>query len=382
MPVITTTDELARFCAAQAEADFITVDTEFMRERTYWSRLCLAQIGGPMEAVAVDPLAEGIDLAPLHALLENPRVLKVFHAARQDVEIFVHATGRVPMPMVDTQVMAMVCGFGDSASYETLVAQLTGERLDKGSRFTDWARRPLTPRQVEYALGDVTHLRRVYVELAARIARLGRETWLQDDMAALTDPRTYTSDPEEIWKRLKFKADKPRALALIRALAIWREREAQRLNVPRGRVLKDEALMEIVHHAPKTVDELAHVRGLNGGFAEGRAGATVLEVLAEAQALPSSACPPREPRRVLPQGAAATLDLLKVLLHHVSDEKGVAARLIASSDDLEAFVADASDVRFLTGWRREMFGEQALALKSGALAVSVRDGRIVTCPVG
>jgi ribonuclease D len=376
--LITTTAQLATFCTAHSHVDFVTVDTEFMRERTYWPKLCLVQLGGPKEAVAVDPLAEGIDLQPLFDLLANPNVLKVFHAARQDVEIFWNLTGSVPQPMFDTQVAAMVCGFGESASYETLAGTLAGAKIDKSSRFTDWARRPLTDKQTDYALGDVIHLRKVYSKLHEKLEKSGRTEWVREEMAVLNDPATYRIEPAEVWRRFKWRAEKPRLRALLRELAAWRENEAQRLNVPRGRVLRDEALAEIAHHPPKDAHELSRVRGLHAGFVESRQGKEVLAAVERGMALPLEQCPSGEERRDIPRGIGPVVDLLKVLLKQVSEEHGVASKLIATTDDLEAIAADdEAKAPALHGWRRELFGELALKLKRGELALGVQ-GRKVT----
>ncbi|MDR3449375.1 MAG: ribonuclease D, partial [Alphaproteobacteria bacterium] len=286
MSLITTSSQLADFCARQTGADFITVDTEFMRERTFWPKLCLVQVGGPQESVGIDPLAEGIDLTPLFALMDAPKLLKVFHAARQDVEIFYNLTGRVPAPMFDTQVAAMVCGYGEAASYETLATSLAGAKIDKSSRFTDWAYRPLSQKQVDYALGDVIHLREVYRKLRDKLDKSGRVEWVQEEMAVLTNPNTYAINPREAWKRLKLRSEKPRLCALVQELAAWREIEAQRIDVPRNRVLRDEALLEIAYHPPQTAQELSRIRGLSSGFAEGRAGGEILKAVATALARP------------------------------------------------------------------------------------------------
>ncbi|MDD5586947.1 MAG: ribonuclease D [Alphaproteobacteria bacterium] len=376
--LITTTKELSRFCKSLAGAAFVTVDTEFMRERTYWSRLCLVQLAGPEAAVAVDPLADGIDLAPLYALMADPKILKVFHAARQDVEIFFNATGQVPAPMFDTQVAAMVCGFGEAASYETLAAKLAKAKIDKSSRFTDWCRRPLTERQITYALGDVTHLREVYARLNEQLEKSGRSEWMREEMAVLTNPATYQIDPQEVWKRLRLRSDKPQLRAMVRELAAWRELEAQRLNIPRGRVIKDETLMEIAHHAPATAADLAHTRGLSQGLAEGRQGAEILAAIARAKALPPERDEQEAARQKKPKVSAAVYDLLKVLLKQVSDEQGVAAKLIATSDDLERLAAeDEPDIPVLSGWRRKLFGDMALALKRGEMALAVQGKKVV-----
>ena len=382
MTLLTNSSQLAAFCTAHAGEDFITVDTEFMRERTYWSRLCLIQLGGPKEAVAVDPLAEGMDLKPLLELLANPKVMKVFHAARHDVEIFYNLTGMVPQPMFDTQVAAMVCGFGESASYETLASSLAGARIDKSSRFTDWARRPLSEKQIEYALGDVIHLRVVYEKLRAQLEKSGRAEWMQEEMAVLTSPATYTVNPQEIWRKFKWRADKPRTRALFRELAAWRELEAQRLDVPRNRVLRDEAIAEIANHAPATAHDLAHTRGLHTGFSESRQGKEILAAIERANAVPLDQCPPGDPRRVMPGGLGPVVDLLKVLLKQVSEEHGVASKLIANTDELEDIAAnDDADVRVLKGWRRELFGNTALALKRGELALGVKARKAVVIKI-
>ncbi len=376
--LLTTTQQLTRFCEAQAGADYVTVDTEFMRERTYYAKLCLVQVAGPNEAAVIDPLAEGMDLAPLYRLLADKNILKVFHAARQDVEIFFNATGQVPAPLFDTQVAAMVCGFGEAASYETLADKLAKVKIDKSSRFTDWARRPLTDRQAEYALADVTHLRVVYEKLAAQLEKSGRSEWMREEMEVLTNPATYMVNPQEIWKRLKLRADKPRLRALLRELAAWRETEAQKQDVPRSRVLKDEALMEITHHAPSTKEDLARMRGIHGGFAESRLAEEILTVVARVKAMTPDQFPPSEPRRIMPKGSAAVLDLLKVLLKQVSDEYGVAAKLIATTDDLEIMAAeDAPEVKAMKGWRRQLFGETAMALKRGELALAVKKNKVI-----
>jgi len=375
--LITTTAQLTEFCATLSDVDFVTVDTEFMRERTYWPNLCLIQVGGPHAAAAIDPLAEGIDLKPLFALLANPKVLKVFHAARQDVEIFYNLTGTVPAPMFDTQVAAMVCGFGEAASYETLAGTLASAKIDKSSRFTDWARRPLTEKQTDYALGDVTHLRLVYEKLNERLAKTKRTEWVREEMATLTNPATYKIEPMEIWRRFKWRAEKPRLRAILRELAAWREIEAQRLNVPRGRVLRDEALAEIAHHPPKDGHELARIRGLHTGFVESRQGKEVLEAVARGLAVPHDQCPTGEERRIPSRGIGPVMDLLKVLLKQVSEENDVAAKLIVTTDDLEAIASDdEANVPAMHGWRRELFGNVALKLKRGEVALSVKDHKI------
>ncbi len=377
MSLIVDTRHLSAFCERQKKAEFITVDTEFMRERTYWPKLCLIQVGGEDEAVAVDPLAEGIDLAPLMALLGDPQVLKVFHAARQDIEIVYNMTGRIPSPMFDTQIAAMVCGFGEAASYETLAASLAQASVDKTSRFTDWARRPLSDKQLAYALGDVIHLRDIYRQLKSMLKENKRYAWVEEEMAVLTSAATYDCEPYDAWRRLKLRSDKPRLCAVVRELAAWREKEAQHLNVPRNRVLRDETLLEIAYHPPKSAKDIAKVRGLSAGFAESRQGAAILQAVERAQNLPLEKCPKGLERRHVTGGLAPVVDLLKVLLKHVSEEHGVASRLIATTDDLEDLaMSDNAPVSVLQGWRRELFGELALSLKHGEMTLGLKGKKI------
>ena len=364
---------LAEFCQRAAAAPFVTVDTEFMRERTYWAQLCLVQCATPDEAVAIDALAPGIDLSPLFRLLDDPRVLKVFHAARQDLEIFHHMTGKVPGPLFDTQVAAMVCGFGDAVSYETLAGQLAQVRIDKSARFTDWAQRPLSERQITYALADVVHLKKIYVTLAQRLTATNRASWLQEEMATLLAPATYRMDPEEGWRRFKPRTAKPRLLAVLKEVAAWREREAQRRDVPRNRVIRDETVMDIAGHAPSSIEDLARVRGLSRSFADGRLGEDLLAAVRRGLALPESEIPILPPQVDLPPGLGPVVELLKVILKMKCEEHGVATKLVASTADLERIAADdEAPVPALHGWRREVFGEAALALKRGEIALTLR----------
>ncbi|HEY3918370.1 MAG TPA: ribonuclease D [Stellaceae bacterium] len=377
MTLIADSAALDAFCRRHAEAEFVTVDTEFMRDRTYWPVLCLVQVAGSDEAVAIDPLAEGIDLSPLFELIANPRVLKVFHAARQDIEIFVNLTGKVPAPIFDTQVAAMVCGFGEAASYETLASKLGDAHIDKSARFTDWSHRPLSERQLRYALADVGPLRLVYEKLAARLSKTGRASWLDEEMAALTNPELYRLDPATAWKRLKLRSNNRRMLALAHALATWRESAAQKRDLPRSRVLRDESLLEIAAHAPQTVDELARARGLGKGFAESKFGGEILAVIEGVMLMPESDYPRPEPRRDPPQGIGPLTDLLRVLLKLRAEENDVAPRLIADAEDLELLAADdQADIRALTGWRHDIFGHDALDLKHGRLALTAAGKRI------
>src|ERR1700722_3515088 len=382
MNLITDSAALAKFCERQKGADYIAIDTEFMRERTYWPVLCLVQVGGPSEAVAIDALAPEIDLAPLLALMNDTATLKVFHAARQDLEIFFHLSGAVPQPLFDTQVAAMVCGFGDSASYETLVRKLAGAPLDKASRFTDWAHRPLTERQIRYALDDVVHLRTVYERLQERLAKNGRASWFAEEMAALADPGLYRTEPAEAWRRfrLRGRADS-RFLAVLRALAAWREAAAQQRDLPRGRILRDEALIEIASHAPRRAEALARTRGLAKGTAEGRLGKEILDAVELGLADPDP--PPAIPQKAQnPPGLGPLIELLRVLLKQHCEDFEVAQKLVASADDLEAVAADDNaDVPALYGWRREVFGADALGLKHGRLALTAGRNRIELVPL-
>ncbi len=353
MTLIADTASLAAFCQRLQGLPYITVDTEFVREKTYWPQLCLVQVAGPDEAAAIDPLAPDMDLTPLFELMADTKLLKVFHAARQDVEIFHHLSGAIPTPLFDTQVAAMVCGFGDAVSYETLAAQLAHARIDKSLRFTDWAQRPLTDRQLHYALSDVTHLRPAYEKLQKRLDRDGRSDWLIQEMAILTDPKTYCTEPDQSWHRLKPRSSSPRFLMVLKELAAWREREAQERDLPRQRVIRDEALMEIAAHAPTGIDDLARTRGLSKGIAEGRHGAALLEAVAKALATPEAEWPQPAERNELPRGLGPVIDLLKVLLKLKCDQHDVAQKLIASSADIEAIAADDNaKVPALQGWRR------------------------------
>ncbi len=377
MPMISDTQSLAAFCQRLKSATFVTVDTEFMREKTYFPQLCLVQLAGPDEAHAVDPLAPGIDLAPLFELMADTAVLKVFHAARQDIEIFVNLTGAVPTPLFDTQVAAMVCGFGDAVGYETLASQLAKARIDKSMRFTDWSKRPLSDKQVQYALADVTHLRVAYEKLVRKLEKNGRVEWLSDEIALLTDPGTYRVDPDNAWRRLKPRSSSPRFLAVLKELAAWREREAQERDLPRQRVLRDEALTEIAAHHPSDTNGLGLTRGIGKGLVEGKMGQGILEAVRRGLAVPDAECPTPPERVDVPKGLGPVVELLKVLLKMKCDEHGVAQKLLANSADIDAIAADDdADVAALRGWRRELFGADALKLKHGRLGLGFcTDGR-------
>ena len=377
MNLITDSAALAAFCEGLGKADFVTVDTEFMREKTYWPILCLVQIAGPDSAAAIDPLAPGIDLSPMLELLGNPNVLKVFHAARQDIEIFFRMMGKVPAPIVDTQIAAMVCGFGESVSYETLASKLAGAAIDKSSRFTDWAHRPLSERQLNYALADVVPLRKAYEKLAARLEKTGRASWVADEMAQLSDPKIYLTDPREAWRRLKPRTNNRRMLVLVQELAAWREHAAQKRDIPRNRMMRDEAILEIAAHPPKDIEDLGRIRAFGRAMAEGRLGGDILAVVQRARELPESEWPELPEQRNLPAGIGPLVELLKVLLRLCAEENDVAPRLIADNDDLEDIaVSDEADVRALHGWRAEIFGRDALDLKHGRLALTASGKKI------
>jgi ribonuclease D len=376
--LITSTSELADACQRFARHAFVTVDTEFLRETTFWPILCVVQVASDDEALAIDALAPDIDLKPLFGLMADPNVVKVFHAARQDVEIFWKLTGRVPAPMFDTQVAAMVCGYGDQVSYSELVHSVCKVTLDKSSRFTDWARRPLAPAQIEYAIGDVTHLRDVYRALLAQLDKSGRRAWLDDEMKVLTSAATYEQHPERAWERFKARARKPRDLAVLMDLAAWRESEAQTRDVPRARVLKDDVLIEIALAAPRTREALGNLRAFPRGMERSKAGDEIVAAVERGLARDPRSLPKLVRERRNGAGSAATVELLKVLLRQVSDESGVASKMIATVDDLEAIAGDdRAEVPALQGWRRKLFGERALQLKRGDLALTVEHGKVV-----
>ena len=335
MSLITTTEELELACLRMARHPFVTVDTEFLRETTFWPVLCVVQLASDEEAVAIDALAEGLDLQPLLQLMADEDVVKVFHAARQDLEIFWKLAGVLPTPLFDTQVAAMVCGYGDQVSYSELVQSICRVAIDKSSRFTDWARRPLAEAQIEYAIGDVTHLRDVYKALTTRLAATGRQSWLEDEMKVLRSPATYEQHPERAWERYRSRARKPRDLAMLMELAAWRESEAQARDVPRSRVLKDDVLIELAHAAPRTVEALGNLRAFPRGMERSRAGGEILEAIERGLARDSKTLPKIERARRNGANLSATVELLKVLLRQVSEESGVAGKMIATVDDLE-----------------------------------------------
>ena len=376
MDLITTSRQLAQACARLAKHDFVTVDTEFLRETTYFPILCVVQMASADEAVVVDALAPGIDLKPFFDLMANQKVLKVFHAARQDIEIVWHRAGLIPQPIFDTQVAAMVLGYGDSISYDQLVQRITGDHLDKSNRFTDWARRPLTEAQVVYAISDVTHLRDVYLALSADLDKRGRIDWVLEEMEVLTSPETYRLDPDSAWERLKTRVRKPKELGVLIEVAAWREREAKSRDVPRGRVLKDDVLADLAVQAPTTPEKLAGLRSLPKGFERSKWGEAILHAVAKGLARDPKSLP-RLDRTKQAANGTAIVELLKVLLRMTAERHAVAAKVIATVDDLDRIAADdEADVPALKGWRRELFGEQAIALKHGRVALAIEKGRV------
>lgn len=376
MTPITTTEALREFCARLASEPFITVDTEFMRETTYWPKLCLIQAASPKDAAIIDPLAEGLDLEPFLELLRDESILKVFHAARQDVEIFAKL-GAMPRPMFDTQVAAMAAGFGDQVSYEALVRQMIRQEVDKGSRFTDWARRPLSDAQLTYALGDVTHLAALYPKLRERLQKEGRLDWVIAEMGDLTDPALYDTDPEKAWKRMKPKKFSAKYLAPFVAAAVWRERAAQERDQPRGRILKDEAIDEIAAQAPLDPDDFNRLRSVPKGFGASRLGLDLISELKRVMADPEAHAPKLERPAHNQPAPPSVVELLKVLLKAKSDNAGVATKLIANVADLEKIaLSDEADVDALKGWRRQLFGEDALKLKRGEIALVLNGPRV------
>jgi ribonuclease D len=379
--LVTTTDALRQVCDRLAAEAFVTVDTEFIRERTYWPELCVVQLAGTHEVAVVDAQAPDLDLDPLGGLLANEAVTKVFHAARQDIEIFVLRFGDVPRPLFDTQIAAMVAGFGDQVGYDAIVASLTGGSIDKAHRFSDWSARPLSASQIAYAAADVTYLREVYTRLCARLEADARLEWVAEELAELADPGTYRPDPDTMWERLRPRSSNRRFLGLLQAVAAWREREAQRVNIPRQRLVRDEALLEIAAAAPDTPEALARARGISRGFAEGRSGASLLAAIAAAKAQPDAALPEVPRARDGARPSPALVSLLKVLLAAKCEQHHVAAKLVASSDDIDRLAAeDVPDIAVLHGWRREVFGDDALALKQGRVALGVSGRRVRLIP--
>lgn len=380
MRVIETNEDLAAFLAELADAPYLALDTEFLRDQTYYPRLCLIQVAAPGVEGIIDPLAPGIDLKPFYDLMARPDQVKVLHAGRQDIEIFYLQGGVLPHPLFDTQIAAMVCGFGDAASYETLARKIARVEIDKSARFTDWSHRPLSKRQLEYALADVTHLCVIYEWMKARLARSGRESWVAEEVAALQDPALYRLDPEMAWKRLKPRTTNKRFLAVLAALAAWREREAQARDIPRGRVLKDEALTEIAAHPPETPEALERIRAVPKGFANSRLGKGLMEAIAAGREgpPPEGAAEDNRQQRRRREPSPAVVDLLKTLLRLKAEAAHVAPRLIANAEDIERLAAEEDDgIAALTGWRWEVFGHDAVALRKGDLAIALEKGEAV-----
>ena len=378
MRIVNSTEGLEALAAELARAPYIALDTEFMRDQTYWPKLCLIQVAAPGVEAIIDPMADGLDLSAFHVLLKDTKIMKVLHAARQDIEIFFHQAGVIPDPLFDSQVAAMVCGFGESASYETLVRKIAKVEIDKSARFTDWSRRPLSTRQLEYALADVTHLRTIYEALSKELARTHRKNWVEEEIAALKDPGLYRLEPKDAWKRLKPRTSSKRFLAILACIAAWREREAQTRDVPRNRVLKDEALLEIAAHPPDDAAALEHIRAVPKGFAASRHGKALLDAIAAGRtAPPPEGVEPERPRRKH-EPTQSAIDLLKTLLRLRAEEARVAPRLIANADDIEKLAAfEDSGVSALQGWRAEVFGNDAGALRDGKLAIALKKGEAV-----
>ena len=386
MQLITDTDALAAFCAEAAAYPYVTVDTEFLRERTYYAQLCLVQLAHPGKgdegAVLVDTLSDRLGLDPLYELFRNHHVVKVFHAARQDLEIFQTTAGVLPAPFFDTQVAAMVCGYGDQVGYETLVRQIARAQVDKSSRFTDWSRRPLSAAQMAYALADVTHLRRVYEALSTRLQETGRAAWLEEELGVLTDPATYRLDPEEAWTRIKTRSTSPRFVAALRELARLRETLAQKRNVPRARILKDDALLELAANRPRTAEDLGKSRLLLREARRGEVADAILAAIETAEAVPAAEVPQPAEAAVRKPGSEALADLLRVLLKAKAEQEGVAQRLIASSAELDAIAAGETErVSALTGWRHEVFGRDAMRLRAGEIALAAEGGTVRVVPL-
>jgi ribonuclease D len=376
--IITDQQELTKLCENLKNHPFITIDTEFLREKTYYPKLCLVQVSGPdQKAAAIDPVEGDLDLSPLFEILRDRKILKVIHSGRQDLEIFYNLMGEVPGPFFDTQIAAMVCGYGDSVGYEGLVRDLTGNALDKGMQFTDWSRRPLSDRQIDYALGDVTHLVEIYKKLSARLDDRGRTQWVFEEEKILSNPATYNNAPEDSWRRIKMKTPRPRDLAVLREIAAWREHEAQRKNLPRAWIMRDETLADMASQAPTTPDQFKKIRGITPDFADGEKGEALIGLIKKALESDKSTWPKPEARKIIPPDARATAEILKMLLRIQSAEYGVAAKLIAGTDDLDIIAMEnAPDIPAMKGWRHDVFGKDAMALKAGKIAIGMKDGHI------
>lgn len=380
MSIITQQDELNSFCQTLRDNDFITVDTEFLREKTYYPKLCLIQLSGPdKKASAIDPLSKDLDLEPVFDLLQNPNIIKVFHSGRQDLEIFYNLTETVVSPFFDTQIAAMVCGYGDSIGYEALVRNIAKQQIDKSSQFTDWSVRPLSEKQISYALGDVTHLCDVYLHLKEELDKRKRTEWVMQEKEILTNPATYQNDPYKAWERVKIRSPKPRSLAILREVTAWRETQAQKRNTPKNWVLRDDALADIAGQAPQNKKQLSKIRNVSKDFAEGRSGEKILSLIQKALSSPTDSWPVVQKKKQLHPNTLAVIDILKMLLKIKSAEHEVAPKIIANSVDLECIAQDDNaDVPALKGWRREIFGNDAIAVKNGKLAIGMKNGNIVS----
>jgi len=381
MNIVKTTHDLEHFINNLTVSNYVTVDTEFIRETTYWPQLCLIQIASPETMGVIDPLSPEIDLTAFFRLMADPKVVKVFHAARQDIEIIYHLSGIIPYPLFDTQVAATVCGYGESISYDQIVARITGVQLDKTSRFTNWAQRPLTENQLNYALADVTYLRDVYVKLSQQLKKTKRDHWLNEEIATLSSPATYEIPLDEAWKRVKGRVRKPIELAILQNIAAWRESEARLNDVPRGRIVKDDTLIEIATQKPKDVNALSRLRSIPKGWERSAFANGLLEAVNAAMQIPKEDLPKIDKNRALPEGAAAAIDLLKVLLKLVSEENGVASKIVANADDIEKIVLNRhkSNVPAMTGWRYEIFGKKAESLLNGEVGFKFQDNRLILC---
>jgi len=378
MTLITTTNSLSELCNKLKESEYVTVDTEFIREKTYWPDLCLIQVADSKNAAVIDVLSPNINIEPLLNIMHDPKILKVFHAARQDLEIFFKLTNRLPQPLFDTQIAAMVCGFGDSVGYDTLVNKITGKIIDKSSRFTDWSLRPLTQKQIDYALGDVTHLRLVYENLNQHLLEGDRSEWLREEVEKLNDTGIYQTSPPDAWKRIKSRNTNPRFLGVLKELASWREKEAQKKNIPRNHVIKDEALVEIAHSSPKSLKSLNRIRGLGQRTAEGYVGQSLLKAVGVGENIPLNQCPQVPRRPSIPKNIGPITDYLKVLLKMKCDEHGIAQKLIANSADIEKLAAFGSKagIAAISGWRKDLFGEDAINLIEGRSTIIVEEQKL------
>jgi ribonuclease D len=376
--IITDQGELTKLCEKLSAFPYITIDTEFLREKTYYPKLCLVQVSDPNgNAAAIDPIDGHLDLAPLFDLFLNPKVLKVIHSGRQDLEIFYNLTSKVVTPFFDTQIAAMVCGYGDSIGYESLVRGLTGQSLDKSVQFTDWSKRPLSKRQIDYALGDVIYLAEIYKKLKLELEKHGRTEWVFEEEEILANPETYQNSPERAWERIKLRSPKPKMLAILKELAAWREKRAQDKNLPRSWIMKDETLADMAAQMPETIDQLKKIRGVTPDMAGGHIGKTLLDIIATAASSDKNAWPKPAERKVISPQATATIDILKMLLKIQAAEHGVAAKLVADQDDIERIATeDQPDVLPLKGWRFEVFGREAQALKAGKIAVGLKNSKI------